>query len=175
MSLLIRPATPDDATFINDLRNHYVRTSVAIYSEVETTLDERLRWLAGRDADRHPVTVATLDGEPAGWASLSPAMQPADGYRFTAEDSVYVAPHHHGRGVGSALLGDLLDRGKTAGLHCVIARVDSGQTPSLRMHEKHGFAEAGRLREAGFKFGRWLDAVLMQLVLEPRPVPPRAA
>ena len=92
MTLRIRPAAPDDATFINDLRNHYVRTSVAIYSEVETTLEERLRWLTGRDADRHPVTVATLDGEPAGWASLSPAMQPADGYRFTAEDSVYVRP-----------------------------------------------------------------------------------
>ena len=167
MNLVIRPATPDDASFINDLRNHYVRTSVAIYSEVETTLDDRLRWLTDRDAKRHPVTVATLDGAFAGWASLSPAMQPADGYRFTAEDSVYVAPHHHGRGVGSALLADLLERGEAGGIHCVIARVDSGQRPSLKLHDKHGFAEAGRLREAGFKFGRHLDVVLLQKFLSP--------
>ena len=63
MSLRIRPAVPDDAIFINDLRNHYVRTSAAIYSEVETTPEDRVRWLLDRDADRHPVTVATLDGE----------------------------------------------------------------------------------------------------------------
>ena len=92
-------------------------------------------------------------------------MQPADGYRFTAEDSVYVAPGHHGRGVGSTLLADLLVRGKAGGLHCVIARVDSEQIASLRLHEKYGFAEAGRLREAGFKFGRWLDAVFLQKLL----------
>ena len=169
MSLAIRPATPADAAAINDLRNFYVRTSTAIYSELGTSLGDRRRWLTDRDATRHPVTVATLDGEFAGWASLSPAMQPADGYRFTAEDSVYVHPDHHRRGVGSALLGDLLDRGRAGGVHCVIARIDSEQTSSLHLHEKHGFAESGRLREAGYKFGRRLDVVFLQKLLSDEP------
>ena len=166
MSLAVRPATPADAAAINDLRNGYVRTSAAIYTDVETSLDERLRWLADRDLARHPVTVATLDGQFAGWACLSPFMLPADGYRFTAEDSLYVRPEMHGRGVGRTLLGDLLQRAADAGLHCVLARIDAEQTPSLRLHAKHGFVESGRLREAGFKFGRRRDVVLLQLLLE---------
>ena len=172
MTLAIRPATPDDAAAINDLRNYYVRTSTAIYSEIETSLDDRRRWLLDRDPACHPVTVATVDGDFAGWGSLSPAMQPADGYRFTAEDSLYVLPELHGRGVGSTLLGDLLDRGRD-GQVALRHRPEltADKSPSLRLHAKHGFTEAGRLRQAGYKFGRWLDVVLMQRILR-GPTPP---
>ena len=157
----VRPATVADLAFVNDLRNHYARTAAAIYTDVLTTPDERRAWFEGR-GPMHPVTVAEVGGDLAGWACLSPLFPHGpDGYALTAEDSVYVAPHAQGRGVGSALLGDLLERASSAGLHAVVARIDSGQPASLALHRRHGFAEAGRLPQVARKFGRWLDVVLM--------------
>ena len=157
----IRPATVADLDFVNDLRNHYARTCTAIYTSAETSIDERRAWFDGR-GPMHPVTVAELDGRAVGWASLSPLFPHGpDGYAPTAEDSVYVAPDAQGRGVGSALLGDLISRASAAGLHAVVARIDSGRPASLALHRKHGFAEAGRLPQVARKFNRWLDVVLM--------------
>ena len=160
----IRPATPDDMAAVNDLRNHYVRTSTAIYTDQETTLAERLAWLRDRDALLHPVTVAVEDGAVVGWASLS-AYNEKCGYRATVEDSVYVRHDLHGRGFGRALLADILDRGRTGGAHLVLARIDSEREASIRLHEALGFTEMGRLTEAGRKFGRWLSVVYMQKLL----------
>ncbi len=162
--MTIRPATPDDMVAVNDIRNHYVRTSTAIYSDEETTLQQRLHWLSQRDTALHPVTVAVDAGNVIGWASLSPYNEKC-GYRATAENSVYVHPDHHRRGVGRALLGDLLERGKAGGLHMVIARIDSGMAPSIELHRAVGFDEVGVLKEAGWKFGRWLSVLYMQKLL----------
>lgn len=162
--MIIRPATPDDMAAVNDIRNHYVRASTAIYTEEETTLEERLQWLRQRDPVLHQVTVAEEDGQVVGWASLSPYSEKC-GYRSTVEVSVYVVPEHHGRGIGKGLLADLIERGRGAGAHCLVARIDSEGLPSMRLHESLGFTEAGRLREAGWKFGRWLTVVYMQKLL----------
>lgn len=160
----IRTATPDDMQAVNDLRNHYVRTSTAIYTEDETTLAERLQWFRDRDPALHPVIVAEEEGRVSGWASLS-AYNEKCGYRSTVEDSVYVLPELHGRGIGRALLSNLLERAKTSDAHCVLARIDSERIPSIRLHEALGFEEVGRLRDAGRKFDRWLTVVYMQKLL----------
>ena len=163
-SIRICRAGPEHAQAINDIRNHYVRTSTAIYTEEESPLDQRRRWLLDRDETLHPVTIALEGDTVVGWASLSPFDEKC-GYRTTVENSVYIHPSHHRCGIGGRLLADLIDRARSAGAHTIIARIDSEQAPSLRLHEKHGFAEAGRLVDAGFKFGRWRTVCYLQKLL----------
>ena len=161
LPLTLRPATDADLAAINAIYNHYVAHSAALYQDEPWTDAERRAWFDGH-GPRHPVTVA-IDGGGAvvGWGSLSP-FSARTGYRFTVENSVYVRPEFHGRGVGGALLADLLDRAAALGHHSVIALIDSGAAASLRLHERFGFAPAGRLTEAGLKFGRWLDVLYLQ-------------
>ena len=159
--MTIRPAFPADMPAVNEIRNHYVRSSTAIYTEQESSLDERRQWLRDRDPLLHPVIVAEEDGKIVGWASLSPYSEKC-GYRSTVEVSVYVVPEYQGRGIGKALLTNLIERAADGGAHCLIARIDSEGSPSIRLHESLGFNEVGRIREAGRKFDRWLTVVYMQ-------------
>lgn len=159
-----RPATAADMPAVNDIRNYFVRTSTAIYTEQESSVEERLAWLRDRDPLLHPVIVAEEDGKIVGWASLSPYSEKC-GYRTTVEVSVYVLPEYQGRGIGKALLSNLIERGRDAGAHCLIARIDADGLPSIRLHELLGFSEVGRLRDAGRKFDRWLTVVYMQKLL----------
>lgn len=163
-AISIRTAIADDMTAVNDIRNHYVRASTAIYTNEESSLAERMQWFGERDRLLHPITVACRDGEVIGWGSLS-SFSDKSGYRLTLENSVYVRAGEFRKGIGRLLLDDLIQRGTAAGAHTIIARVDSEQIPSLRLHEAAGFVEAGRLKEAGFKFGRWLDVIYLQKLL----------
>ena len=88
------------------------------------------------------------------------------GYRFTVELSIHVDEAQWGGGVGRALMTELLARARRAGVHVVVAAVDGENTESIAFHERMGFATVGRLAETGFKFGRWLDLVFMQIVLD---------
>jgi phosphinothricin acetyltransferase len=164
MNITIRPAAADDMAAVNDIRNHYVRTSTAIYTDAESSPAERMQWFRERDTLLHPITVACRGGEVVGWGSLS-SFSDKCGYRLTLENSVYVRAGEFRQGIGRLLLDDLIQRAAAAGAHTIIARVDSEQIPSLRLHENSGFFEAGRLKEAGFKFGRWLDVIYLQKLL----------
>ena len=163
-SATIRPATPDDVEPIRTIRNGYVDTSTAIYTTEHWSSDEARQWFEDRDVSVHPITVAEIDGKLAGYGSLS-RFDFKCGYAATAEDSVYVAPGLHGRGIGGALLGDLIRRGQVAGLRTIVARIDSGQPASLGLHLRHAFDPVGILREAGFKFDAWRDVVYLQRLL----------
>ena len=158
--VVVRPATRADAAFITDLRNRHVATSAAIYTETPTALADVEAWF---DLP-YPVLVAETADGPAGYASLS-AYNAKTGYRFTAENSVYVVDDHHGRGVGGVLLDRLIDAGREMGLRTILARIDTGQTPSLALHLGRGFAPVGVIAEAGFKFGRWRDVAYLQKML----------
>ena len=160
----IRLATREDWPFVNALRNHHIRTSTAIYTDQELDLDAAARMFGGRDERVHPITIAEIDGERVGYAMLSRHDEKC-GYRSIAENSVYVTDDAQGRGVGTALLSDLLARGRRGGLHSVLARIDSERTSSLALHLRLGFEPVGVLREAGEKFGRRLDVVLLQRIL----------
>ena len=163
MSLEIRVALPTDAGAIADIYNHFVRCSTCTYQNEPDTPTERAAWLESHD-NAHPVTVAVRDGEVAGWGALS-AFRDRWGYRYTVEDSVYVREDLHGRGVGKALLADLLDRARSLGHHTMIAGVSAEQTPSIALHLRFGFIEVARMREVGHKFEQWLDVVFLQLLL----------
>lgn len=162
----IRPATLGDAESIRSIYNHEVLTSTVTFDLVARTADEQLAWVA-RHSGAHPALVAADgSGVVLGFASLS-AYRNRPAYRTTVEDSVYVAAEHRGRGVGRALLGALLEAATAHGFHTVIARIADHNVASIAAHRRVGFVEVGVEREIGRKFGRWLDVVVMQHVLDP--------
>ena len=156
----LRAATERDLPAINDICNHFVRTSAAILQLEPFTADERAAWFAAHDA-RHPILVAVDGGEVIGWGSLT-RYHVRDGYRHTVEDSIYVRADQHRRGVGRALLDALLMRAREAGHHTVLAVIDAAQAGSIALHARAGFDEVGHLREVGFKLGGWRDVLFMQ-------------
>lgn len=164
--LVIRMAREEDASAIADIYNHYIETSTATFDTVPKTLEDRVAWLEAHD-DRHPVIVAETAEGIVGWGSLSPwATRPA--WSRTVEVSVYVADTHRGGGVGPALLDELVNLGRIAGHHALIAQIVGDNKPSLEMSARAGFELVGVLKEVGFKLDRWLDVALVELVLPER-------
>ncbi|HKP43121.1 GNAT family N-acetyltransferase [Mycobacterium sp.] len=160
--LTIRPTKSDDLDAIADIYAHHVRTGVATFELDAPDVPELRRRFDAVKAGGLPFLSATLDGEVAGYAYCTPwKTRPA--YRHTVEDSVYLAPHALGRGIGGRLLDRLLDDCARAGIREVVAVIaDTDGDASLALHRSRGFADAGRLKAVGFKHGRWLDTVLLQ-------------
>jgi phosphinothricin acetyltransferase len=169
----IRDAREADLPAILAIYNDVVATSTAIYRDDPATLEDRRSWFAARQQEGQPVLVA-VDGETViGFAAFG-GFRPWPGYRFTVEHSVHVRADRRGQGVGGALMGPLIARATALGMHVMIAGVDAGNEPSIRFHERFGFRKVAHLPEVGFKFGRWLDLVLMQRRLS-EGVPPLAS
>ena len=165
---IIRDATTEDLTAIRSIYAHNVEHGLGSFElEVPSRSEMRRRFDSIR-ASRLPFLVAVEDGEVLGYAYAGPyRARPA--YRFTAEDSVYVWPHAQGRGIGSALLQRLLEQLRAGGVRQVVAVIgDSENRSSVALHRKLGFGHVGILRSVGWKHGRWVDTVLMQLQLEAR-------
>ncbi len=157
----IRPARLADAAAIAAIYNHYVLTSTATFREAAEPVAEREQWIAAHTAPHLALVAEDEAGAVLGWASLS-RFHERSAFRFTAEDSIYLHPDQCGRGLGGRLLGALLAAADGSGLHTIVAAITSEQERSLALHRSHGFSESGRLRQAGFKFGRWLDLVYLQ-------------
>ena len=160
MPIAIRLATAADLPAIHELYNHYVLHSTCTYQTEVEPLSAREAWFAARGPE-HPVTVAEVDGTVVAWGALS-RFHPRSAYRRTVENAVYVRHDSHRQGVGRAVLADLIERAAALGHHTIVALVDGEQAGSLALHERLGFERAGRIREAGFKFDRWLDVVYLQ-------------
>ncbi len=156
----IRPARLDDAEAIRSIYNHEVAHGTATFDLEPRTLAAQRSWLTERSG-AHVVLVAELEDELVGFGSLSKYKERA-AYSGTVEDSVYVAPDMQGKGIGIALLEALIERARDHGFHTLIARIGHESEGSIAVHERAGFAEIGREREVGRKFGRWLDVVIMQ-------------
>lgn len=161
----IRPATLDDAEAIRAIYNHEVLTGTATFDTSPRTVEEQRRWLADRSG-AHVVLVAEEGTGLLGYGSLS-QFHPRPAYRTTVESSVYVAPAHQGKGVGRALLDQLVVTATDHGFHTVIARIADRNEASVALHTACGFELAGVEREVGRKFGRWLDILVMQRILAP--------
>jgi L-amino acid N-acyltransferase YncA len=166
-SLTIRLASAADLSAINAIYNHFVLHSTATYQTEPETADDRAAWFA-HHGRAHPVTVAERDGLIVGWGSLSPFHRRA-AYSHTVENSVYVHHEHHRRGIGKALLLDLIHRAREVGHHTIIALIDADQTASISVHAATGFEPVAHLKQVGFKFGRWLDVRYMQILLGEAP------
>jgi L-amino acid N-acyltransferase len=166
----LRLARIDDAEATRQIYNAEVRSSTVTFDLVPRSLEEQRQWLTARSG-AHAVVVAEDEADGVvGFASLSPwGKRPA--YNTSVEDSVYVHRRHRGRGVGKLLLGELLDVATAHGFHAVFARIVGGHEGSIRLHESFGFAVVGTEREVGRKFGRWLDVVVMELLLASNAAP----
>ena len=161
--LTIRVATTDDAAAIDAIYNHYVANATCTWQYAPSPPDERRAAIAEQDA-AHPITVALLDGEIVGFGSLK-IYNKREGYRFTVENTVYVHPARQRRGIGRALLADLIERARATGHHSIIASISGDQDASVALHRAAGFVEVGRMKELGVKFGKWLDCVYLQKLL----------
>ncbi|MET8992468.1 N-acetyltransferase family protein [Nonomuraea wenchangensis] len=159
---VIRAAVPADLAAVTAINAHYVANTVITFEETPPTVADWQARLADLTARGFPFLVADVGGEVAGYAYAGP-WRPKPAYRHTVEDSIYLAPGHVGRGLGNALLAALIDGATTAGLRRMIAVIaDAGDDRSIALHRRHGFTEAGRLTEVGFKLGRWVDTTLME-------------
>lgn len=159
----MRPAEAGDAEAIRAIRNHAVEHSTALWTRTPQSPAVGTAWLAAH-LERGSAFVAESGGAVAGFAVWSPWRE-LDGYRHTVEDSVYVRDDRQGRGIGSALLAAVIASARAAGCHVLIADIEAGNIPSIRLHERFGFRHAGTVPEVGTKFGRWLDLTIMSLAL----------
>lgn len=167
MSLRIRNAAAPDIAAITALYAREVRDGVATYEVLAPNEGEMARRWQALAAQGFPFLVAELDGAFAGYAYAS-SYRARDGYRWTVEDTVYVAPELHGRGIGRALLAHLITECEALGFRQMIAVIgDRSNLPSVALHERLGFRTVGVFCGLGRKHGRWLDTVQMQRALGP--------
>ena len=160
----VRLAVEADAEAMRTIYNREVQGSTTTFDLVPRSVADQMAWLAAHDG-AHPATVATAaDGSVVGFGALSP-WRDRPAYSTSVEDSVYVRDDQRGKGVGRALLTDLVERATAHGFHAVFARIVGGHEASIGLHVSLGFEVAGVEREVGRKFGRWLDVVVVQRIL----------
>jgi len=158
----VRPATSDDLPAIQAIYAHHVLHGLASFEEEPPALDEIRRRHQDVTARGLPWLVADFGGVVGGYGYCAP-YRSRSAYRYALEDSVYVREEFQGRGVGSALLEALIERCAALGYRQLVAVIgDSGHAASINLHTSAGFLRVGTLRSVGFKFGRWVDSVIMQ-------------
>jgi len=164
---IIRPSRDDDVAAIAAIYAHHVLHGLASFEEKPPAADEIGRRRGDILARGLPYLVAERDRRVVGYCYAGP-FRPRIGYRFTLEDSIYVDPGEVGRGIGRLLLAPVIERCAELGYRQMIAVIGGRETvASIRLHESLGFAHIGVFPAIGFKFGRWVDTVLMQRALGP--------
>lgn len=158
----VRDASDADMAEVQRIYAHHVLHGLATFEEVPPDLDEMLVRRRSVLALGLPYLVAAIDGRVVGY-SYATTYRPRAAYRFTIEDSVYVADGHAGRGIGRALLGALIARCEAGPWRQMLAVIGhAGNEGSIGLHRSLGFVPAGTLAAVGFKFGGWVDSLLMQ-------------
>lgn len=158
----VRDCEPRDLAAVEAIYAHAVTTGLATFEEVPPSLEEITRRYRAITGAGFPFLVAESEGRVLGYAYAS-EFRTRSAYRFTCENSVYVAEDAQRRGVGRALMIELIRRCEARGLRQMLAVIgDSGNEASIGLHRALGFEHVGTMREVGFKFGRWVDVVIMQ-------------
>lgn len=164
MDILISNATPQDLPGILAIMNHNILHSTAVYDYDPKPEAFIQQWHAEKTQAGWPVIIVKESDTVVGYGSYGP-FRFKDGYKYTVEHSVYVAEGHQGKGIGNLLMHELISLAKEGGYHTMIGGIDAGNAGSIAFHKKFGFTEAGILKESGYKFGKWLDLLFMQLML----------
>jgi L-amino acid N-acyltransferase len=156
----IRHATLQDLPSITAIYNHAILNTTATFDTEPKTEADQLAWFRAHD-ERHPILVATMDGNVVGWASIS-AWSDRCAYRDTAEVSTYVDASFRGRGIGRQLMEAIDAAAERLGFHTLIARIAEGNAASIRLCEALGYVQTGVMKEVGLKFGQRLDVHVLQ-------------
>jgi phosphinothricin acetyltransferase len=151
---------------ILDILNDAIVHSTAVYEYAPRPATSMLAWFEGKARGRFPVIGAVAaDGQLLGFASYG-VFRERPAYKYSVEHSVYVHRDHRGKGIGPVLLRELIAAAAQQQYHVMVGGIDVGNAGSIALHEKLGFTHAGTIRQAGFKFGRWLDLAFYQLLLD---------
>lgn len=159
--IVIRNAEERDLSTITEIYNDAVKNTLAIWNEKTVSVDNRREWVQSRTTAGFPVLVAEDNGKTCGYASYGP-FRPFEGYRFSAEISIYVEKREQGKGIGKKLLDCLINHAQTNNIHVLIAGIESNNKASITLHKAFGFTTTGYMPEVGIKNGQWLDLVIMQ-------------
>ena len=165
LPIILRDAVESDLPAILEIYNDIILTTTSIYSEEPHTLQMRLDWFNERNQAGFPIIIAEQNGVLAGFATYGKfRIWPC--YRFTVEHSVYIHKNHRGQGISKILLQEIISLAKTAGMHALIAGIDSENEISIQLHLKFGFARVAHFKQVGFKFNRWLDLIFLEMILD---------
>jgi L-amino acid N-acyltransferase len=156
---------------ILDILNEAIVGSTAVYDYKPRAPHSMAAWFEAKQGADYPVVGAMQGNTLLGFASYG-GFRAWPAYKYSIEHSVYVHKDHRGKGIGAALLAELITLGRKQNYHCMVGGIDVANTASIALHEKLGFRHAGTIRHAGFKFGRWLDLGFWQLLLD-APAQPR--
>ncbi|GMQ31253.1 N-acetyltransferase family protein [Algoriphagus confluentis] len=168
MSFQIRPYREEDSQSILEIINDSILNTSFNYDYYPKSLEEIKEMFLEKVRDGIPVLVCELENRVCGYATFG-KFRTKPGYSRTIEHSIYFREGTQGKGMGTAMLKQLIELAKTQGYHVMIAGMDSENHGSYRFHERLGFREAGRFPEVAFKFGKWLSLVFMQLNLNQHP------
>lgn len=160
----IRKANEADIPAMNDIYNQAVLETVATFDLNPHTIEQRSDWFS-RYQDRYPLFVAEVNGEVAGYGSLSP-FRDKEAFIDTVELSIYLSPRFQGNGLGKKMMTVLIEDAKKRGFHTIISSITGGNEVSVRLHERFGFEFVGNFKEVGYKFGEWQDVHFYQLILK---------
>lgn len=150
---------------IRAIFNDAIVNTTALYDYEPRSVEVMEAWFAVKEEKKLPVIgVLDDDGTLMGFGSYGP-FRPHAAYQHTVEHSIYLDARFRGRGLGRQILQRLIEKAREQGYHMMIGVIDAENGTSIALHEKMGFAHCGHIKEAGFKFGRWLDLELMQLIL----------
>lgn len=164
MQVSIRAYKTEDTQAILDIVNHSILHSTALYDYTIRTYEQQRIILEEKINKKFPVIVAEMAGEVIGFGMYS-EFRFREAYQFTVEHSVYLDEKFQRKGIGKLLLARLIELAKTQKMHTMIGVIDSENQDSIAFHKKFGFKTVGVLNESGYKFDRWLNSVLVQLIL----------
>lgn len=162
--MIIRPATTQDAQAIADIWNPVIRDTVATFTDLEKPVSDLQSMITKRGDLGHGFYVAELSGKVLGFATYGP-FRNGPGYIHTMEHSVFLAPEAKRKGLGQALMNQLETHARNAGLHSLIAGLSAENVAAISFHAATGYTKVADIKQAGFKFGRWHNLVLMQKLL----------
>jgi phosphinothricin acetyltransferase len=163
--VFIRPLAETDLPEILRIYNDIILHTTAVYDYRPHTPEMRRQWYESKKRDGFPIFVAEEKGKVEGFSSFGPFRAWA-AYRYSVENSVYVAAGSRGRGIGRLLLAPLIESARSMEMHAMIASIDAENEISLKLHRSFGFEEVAHFKEVGFKFGKWLDLKFLELRLE---------
>jgi len=160
----IRNAIEEDIPTLLEIYNDIIINTTAVWHEEPHTLAMRQEWFAIKKEQGFPVFVAVENDIVIGFSTIGP-FRPWFGYRFTVENSVYVATNSRGKGVANLLMQPLIDASGELGLHAIVAGIEASNEASIALHKKFGFIEVAHFKEVGYKFNRWLDLKFLELIV----------